>query len=90
MGAALLWQKGSAFTVCVYLSLSLQRQYRGEGDEQPIFAAPSLTRANNSVSHVSALQIIDPPLLLVPVSRCWVVVISKQRVLEFWCLDVGV
>lgn len=28
--------------------------------------------------------------LLVPVSRCWVVLINKQRVLEFWYLDVGV
>ncbi len=31
----------------------------GKGEEQPIFAARYLARANNSVSQVSALQIID-------------------------------
>jgi hypothetical protein len=44
------------------LSLSLSRcnaSTEGTGEEQLIFAAPSLTRANNSVSQVSALQIID-------------------------------
>jgi hypothetical protein len=44
----------------VYVSLSRCNASReGKGEEQSIFAAPSLTRANISVSQVSALQIID-------------------------------
>jgi hypothetical protein len=63
----------------------------GKREEQPIFAAPSLTRANDSVSQVSALQIIDHiPALGASFSLFWVVLINKQRVLEFWYLDVGV
>jgi len=65
VGAGLLWQKGTAFTLCVCLSLVATQVQRGRAknnpslEEQPIIAARSLTRANNSVSQVSALQIID-------------------------------
>jgi hypothetical protein len=76
-------------------SFSLSRcnaSTEGKWEEQPIFAAPSLTRANNSVSQVSAPHYRSSitSQLSVPVSRYSVVLITKPRVLEFWCLDVGV
>jgi hypothetical protein len=87
--AGLLWQKGTAFSVCVCVSRSLvaTQVQRGREEERPIFGAPSLTRANNSVSQVSAPHYRSSitSQLLVPVSRCWVGLINKQRFLEFWC-----
>jgi hypothetical protein len=74
--------------LCVCVSLSrCNASTDGKGEEQPIFAAPSLFRADNSVFQVSAPHYRSSITfqLLVPVSRCWVVLITKQRVLVFRC-----
>jgi hypothetical protein len=54
-----LAERKRLYCVCVSRS-GCNASTEGKGDERPIFAAPSLIRANDSVSHVSPLQIIDP------------------------------